>query len=107
MAPFFAVTPDHYKNYTLVGVMLMGLGGGVTRDVLVNQVPAALKNPAYLTMCVIAGAAGYCLAYARGQLFREGLFQFMTSFSCRCMRSSGPRKASAPSYLSPVCWSSR
>jgi uncharacterized membrane protein YeiH len=61
--------------------VLGGIGGGVTRDVLVNRVPAALTNPAYLTLCVIAGVIGYRLAYSKGQLFREGLFQFMTSFS--------------------------
>jgi uncharacterized membrane protein YeiH len=77
--------PDHYRNYTIVGVLLMallgGIGGGVTRDVLVGEVPAALTNPAYITLCLAAGVVGYYLAYARGQLFREGLFQFMTSFS--------------------------
>jgi uncharacterized membrane protein YeiH len=77
--------PDHYKNWTIVGVLLMaimgGIGGGVTRDVLVNKVPSALTNPAYLTLCFIAGVIGYRLAYSKGQLFREGLFQFMTSFS--------------------------
>jgi uncharacterized membrane protein YeiH len=37
--------PDHYKNFTAIGIvlmaLLMGLGGGMTRDVLVNtcQVP--------------------------------------------------------------------
>ena len=77
--------PDHYKNFTVVGVLcmalLMGLGGGITRDIMVGQVPAALTNPAYLTLALIFGFVGYKLAYAQGQLFREGLFQFMTSFS--------------------------
>ena len=77
--------PDHFKNYTIIGVMLMailgGIGGGVSRDVLANDVPSALTNPAYLTLCVVAGLIGYQLAYAKGQFFREGLFQFMTSFS--------------------------
>jgi uncharacterized membrane protein YeiH len=77
--------PDHYKNWTIVGVLLMallmGLGGGVTRDVLLAQVPGALTNPAYITVCLVAGVIGYQLAFAGGQLFREGLFQFMTSFS--------------------------
>jgi len=77
--------PDHYKNFTIVGVilmaLLMGLGGGITRDVLVAQVPAALTNPAYITLALAFGFVGYKLAYAKGQLFREGLFQFMTSFS--------------------------
>jgi Glycine transporter len=65
--------PDHYKNFTIVGVMLMGLGGGITRDVLVNEVPGALTNPAYITVGVIAGFIGYRLAFSTDQLFREGL----------------------------------
>jgi len=77
--------PDHYKNFTIVGVMCMallgGLGGGITRDVMLNKVPGALTNPAYITVAVVFGVVGYRLAFAEGQLFREGLFQFMTSFS--------------------------
>jgi uncharacterized membrane protein YeiH len=77
--------PDHYKQFTVVGILLMallgGLGGGITRDVLVAHVPSALTNPAYITVALVAGAVGYLLAYSGGQLFREGLFQFMTSFS--------------------------
>ena len=84
--------PDHYKNFTIVGVLLMallmGLGGGITRDVLVNQIPSALTNPAYLLLCTAAGLIGYKLAFAGGQLFREGLFQFMTSFSLPLRRAS-------------------
>ena len=88
--------PDHYKNFTVVGIMLMallmGLGGGITRDILVNQVPSALTNPAYITLCVIVGAIGYHLAFAKGQLFREGLFQFMTSFSLPLYAIVGAQK---------------
>jgi len=77
--------PDHYKNFTIVGIVLMaimgGIGGGVTRDVLLNKVPSALINPAYLVFCITAGVIGYFVAYAAGQLFREGLFQFMTAIS--------------------------
>jgi uncharacterized membrane protein YeiH len=77
--------PDHYKQFTIVGILLMallgGLGGGITRDILVAEVPSALTNPAYITLCLGAGLLGYLLAYGRGQLFREGLFQFMTAFS--------------------------
>jgi uncharacterized membrane protein YeiH len=77
--------PDHYKQFTIVGILLMallgGLGGGITRDVLVGQVPSALTNPAYITLALAFGLLGYVLAYGEGQLFREGLFQFMTAFS--------------------------
>ena len=44
--------PDHYRNFTVVGIILMallgGLGGGITRDVLVGEIPSALTNPAYI-----------------------------------------------------------
>src|SRR5262245_52442032 len=77
--------PDHFKNFTIVGILGMallgGLGGGVTRDVLLGDAPSALTNPAYITLALAFGIVGYNLAYAKGQLFREGLFQFMTSFS--------------------------
>jgi uncharacterized membrane protein YeiH len=77
--------PDHYKQYTIVGILLMallgGLGGGITRDVMVAQVPSALTNPAYITLALACGLIGYFLAYGDGQLFREGVFQFMTAFS--------------------------
>jgi uncharacterized membrane protein YeiH len=77
--------PDHYKDFTVVGILLMallgGLGGGITRDILLNKVPSALTNPAYITLCLAFGVVGYLIAYDKGQLFREGLFQFMTSFS--------------------------
>ena len=77
--------PDHYKNFTTTGIVLMallgGIGGGVTRDMILNKIPAAFTNPAYILLCLAAGVVGYRVAFAQGQLFREGLFQFMTSFS--------------------------
>jgi uncharacterized membrane protein YeiH len=89
--------PDHYKNFTVVGVLLMalvgGLGGGITRDVMLGDVPAALTNPAYITLCLGAGVVGYLIAYGSGQLFREGLFQFMTSFSLPWYAIVGAQKA--------------
>lgn len=77
--------PDHYKNFTVVGILLMamigGLTGGILRDMLLTQVPGAFTNPAYITLCFGAGVIGYLVAYTKGELFREGLFQFMCSFS--------------------------
>jgi uncharacterized membrane protein YeiH len=91
--------PDHFKNYTIVGVLLMallgGIGGGVTRDVLVSEIPSALTNPAYITLCLGAGVIGYFVAYGTGQLFREGLFQFMTAFSLPWYAIVGAQKGVA------------
>ncbi|SFR68992.1 Uncharacterized membrane protein YeiH [Agromyces sp. CF514] len=89
--------PDHFRNFTFVGIILMaivgGIAGGVTRDVILGEPPAALMNPAYLTLCVAAGVLGYALAYGKGQLFREGLFQFMTSMSLPWYAIVGAQKS--------------
>ena len=91
--------PDHFKNFTIVGIILLavlgGIGGGVARDVLLNTVPGALTNPAYIILCLAFGIIGYQLSYAKGQLFREGLFQFMTSFSLPMYAIVGAQKAEA------------
>ncbi len=88
--------PDHYRNFTVVGILLMallgGIGGGITRDILVNEIPAAITNPAYITLCVGFGVLGYFLAFASGQLFREGLFQFLTAFSLPWYAIAGAMK---------------
>lgn len=91
--------PDHYKQFTVIGILLMamlgGLGGGITRDVLLGQVPGALTNPAYITLALLFGIIGYLLAYGEGQLFREGFFQFMTAFSLPWYAIVGAQKGEA------------
>src|SRR5262245_65992929 len=48
--------PDHFKRYTVVGVLLMallgGIGGGITRDVLVSDVTVGLTNADVITVCI-------------------------------------------------------
>jgi uncharacterized membrane protein YeiH len=91
--------PDHYRNFTIVGILLMallgGIGGGVTRDVILNKIPGAFTNPAYILLCLAAGIVGYLIAFASGQLFREGLFQFSTSFSLPWYAIAGAQAAEA------------
>ncbi len=77
--------PSHYRRYTIIGILLFavlgGIGGGVTRDVLVSEVPSALTNPAYLMLCIIAGIVGYRFAFDKEEQFRHGVFQIVTAFS--------------------------
>jgi uncharacterized membrane protein YeiH len=77
--------PDHYKHFTVVGVVVLayagGIGGGIVRDVLVNKVPAPLENPWYLVVCLVAAAAALIIEYYSELRFKDGLFQFMTAFS--------------------------
>jgi uncharacterized membrane protein YeiH len=82
-----ARNPSHYRgnHWSVVGILLLaifgGIGGGVLRDVMLAQVPAALSNPWYLVVCLVAGAIGMSVAYNRGQVFRDRAFQLMTAFS--------------------------
>ena len=77
--------PSHYRNYTVVGIILMaligGIGGGVSRDVLLNKIPSAFTNPYYIILCVVAAIVALQVNYRVGQEFREGMFSFMTAFS--------------------------
>lgn len=80
-----ARSPSHYRNYTVAGIVLMGLlggiGGGVSRDVLLNKIPAAFTNPLYIFFCIIAALLALEIHYRVGQVFRKGLVTFMTAFS--------------------------
>ncbi len=61
--------------------LLGGLGDGITRDVLLNKTPVAFRTAACILLCLVAGVVDYLIAYGSGCPFREGVFQFMTSFS--------------------------
>ncbi|MBV8172772.1 MAG: TRIC cation channel family protein [Candidatus Eremiobacteraeota bacterium] len=77
--------PDHYRNFTVMGIIIMayfgGIGGGVLRDVLVSKVPSPLVNPWYLILCFAAAALALLIEYNATAKFKDGLFQFMTAFS--------------------------
>ena len=100
--------PDHYRNFTVVGTLLMaqlgGIGGEVTRDVILNKIPSAFTNPAYILLCLAAGIVGYLIAFSSGQRFREGLFQFMTSFSLPWYAIAGRRQLKKRTCPCWGCW---
>lgn len=77
--------PDHYKHFTVAGVIILayagGIGGGIIRDILVNRIPSPLQNPWYIILCLLAAALALYVDYASEQRFKDGLFQFMTAFS--------------------------
>ena len=72
-----AQRPDYYKGkqWTVVGIIILaifgGIGGGVSRDMLLNKIPGALTNPWYLILCILAGAVGLLISFKGGQKFRE------------------------------------
>jgi uncharacterized membrane protein YeiH len=77
--------PDHYRHFTIAGVILLalagGIGGGVLRDVILNDIPAPFVNPWYLIGSVLAAILAIVIDYKVGQKFRSGIFQFMSAFS--------------------------
>jgi uncharacterized membrane protein YeiH len=89
--------PDHFKHFTVGGVILLGvaggIGGGILRDVLVNVVPAPLINPWYLIGCILAAALALTIEFNLAERFRAGLFSFMTAFSLPWYAIVGAQKA--------------
>lgn len=77
--------PDHYKHFTVMGIIILafagGIGGGVVRDVLLDKIPAPLVNPWYLIFCLAAATIALLADYYGAQRFKDGLFQFMTAFT--------------------------
>ena len=91
--------PTHYRNYTVVGILLLaifgGIGGGVSRDVLLNDVPAPLLNPYYIALCALAAGLALYLHYATSQRVREGMFRFMAALPVGGARALGASGSSA------------
>ena len=73
--------PSHYRKYTVVGIVLIaifgGIGGGVSRDVLLNDIPSALTNPLYLILCALAGFLALRITGRLDKARTTRLFDFM------------------------------
>jgi uncharacterized membrane protein YeiH len=63
---FATLAKDERNDFDLLGVavfaIVVGLGGGILRDVLLGQVPAALQDDRYLGVALVAGLVGMLLA---------------------------------------------
>ncbi len=88
--------PRHFRDFTIVGVLLLatiaGVGGGIVRDVLVDQIPSALTNPAYLTVSVAGALVGYRSAGVARTRAHAKLLAFATSFSLPLYAIVGAQK---------------
>ena len=92
-----ARSPSHYRHFTVAGIILLalagGIGGGVLRDVLLNVVPAPLVNPWYLIFAIAAAYLALAINFNRGVEFRSGLLAFATSASLPWYAIVGAQKA--------------
>jgi uncharacterized membrane protein YeiH len=90
---------DHHRKWTIVGIILIavlgGIGGGVTRDVLLNDIPSALTNPWYLILCTLAAMLALAATgRMKGHHIRR-TFDFMAAFSLPWYAIIGTQKALA------------
>ena len=92
--------PSHNRGYTLMGLLIMayfgGIGGGVSRDVLLNDIPSPLKDPTYLLVCLVMGLLGlaiYRYADSKEERFRTRTLAFFKSFTLPWFAILGAHKA--------------
>lgn len=95
-----ARNPSHDRGYTMAGLLIMaffgGIGGGVSRDVLLNDVPAPLKNWNYLVVCILMGLLGiaiYKFLESKEERFRTRTLAFFKSFTLPWFAILGAHKA--------------
>jgi uncharacterized membrane protein YeiH len=92
--------PSHNRGYAVVGLLTMaffgGIGGGVSRDVLLNDIPAPIKVSNYFFVCLLMGLLGlaiYRYADSREERFRTRTLAFFKSFSLPWFAILGAHKA--------------
>jgi uncharacterized membrane protein YeiH len=92
--------PSHNRGYAVVGLLIMaffgGIGGGVTRDVLLADIPSPIKDPKYLLVCLLMGLLGlaiYRYADSKEERFRTRTLAFFKSFTLPWFAILGAHKA--------------
>lgn len=92
--------PSHNRGYTVAGLLIMaffgGIGGGISRDVLLNEIPSPLKDQNYFFACLVMGLLGlaiYRYADSREEQFRTRTLAFFKSFSLPWFAILGAHKA--------------
>jgi uncharacterized membrane protein YeiH len=92
--------PSHNRGYAVVGLLIMaffgGIGGGVSRDVLLAEIPSPIKNPIYLLVCLLMGLLGlaiYRYADSKEERFRTRTLAFFKSFTLPWFAILGAQKA--------------
>jgi len=95
-----ARNPSHDRGYSVAGLLIMaylgGIGGGVSRDVLLNDIPSPLKSPVYIVVCLLMGVMGlaiYRYAQSREERFRKRTLAFFKSFTLPWFAILGAHKS--------------
>jgi len=95
-----ARNPSHNRGYTVAGLLIMaffgGIGGGVARDLLLNDIPSPIKDAKYFLVCLLMGLLGlaiYRYADSREERFRTRTLAFFKSFTLPWFAILGAHKA--------------
>jgi uncharacterized membrane protein YeiH len=95
-----ARNPSHDRGYALVGLLIMasfgGIGGGVSRDLLLNDIPSPLKDPKYILACILMGLLGvaiYRYAESKEERFRTRTLAYFKSFTLPWFAILGAHKS--------------
>ncbi len=95
-----ASQPSHNRGYTAAGLLIMaffgGIGGGVSRDLLLNDVPSPLKDPKYILVCLLMGLLGmaiYRWAASKEEHFQTKVLAYFKSFTLPWFAILGAHKA--------------
>jgi uncharacterized membrane protein YeiH len=95
-----ARNPSHNRGYTAAGLLIMaffgGIGGGVSRDVLLNDIPSPIQNPAFLIVCLLMGLLGLAICRyleSKEERFRTRTLAYLKSFSLPWFAILGAHKA--------------
>ena len=95
-----ARNPSHNRGYTVAGLLIMaffgGIGGGVSRDLMLSEIPGPFLQPIFLVVCVLMGLLGlaiYRWADSREEHFRTRTLAFFKSFTLPWFAILGAHKA--------------
>jgi uncharacterized membrane protein YeiH len=95
-----ARNPSHNRGYTVAGLLIMaffgGIGGGVTRDILLNDIPGPLKGAIYFVVCLLMGLLGlaiYRYIESKEEQFRTRTLAYFKSFTLPWFAILGAHKA--------------
>jgi len=99
-ATLVARSPKHNRGYTLLGLLIIGfiggIGGGLTRDVLLNELPGPLTHVSYLIACLVMGALALAIdqySISKGDHFRKRVVSVVKSFTLPWFAILGAHKA--------------
>jgi uncharacterized membrane protein YeiH len=98
-AAILVTRPDHRRNWTPFGIILLailgGIGGIILRDVLLTEIPSALTNSLYLVLCFLAAVLALAIIRRTEPVQIALLLEFMIAFSLPWYAIVGAQKSLA------------